>query len=70
MVVGVHGEHAVKRVVLEVRQEHEQTQYQHMEDLSVQDLQRNNATHKDVLLRFLVINLVLVCQMLTRSCHF
>ena len=57
MVVGVPGEAAVNRVVLEFRQEHVQTQHQHMEDLSVQDLQRNNATHKDVL----VINLVLSC---------
>ena len=55
MVVGVLGEDAVKIVVLEFGQEHVQTQHQHMEELSVKDLQRNNATHKDVL----VINLVL-----------
>ena len=55
MVVGVLGEDAVKIVVLEFVQEHVQTQHQHMEELSVKDLQRNNATHKDVL----VINLVL-----------
>ena len=56
MVVGVLGEDAVKVVVLEFVQEHVQTQHQHMEDLNVQDLQRNNATHKDVL----VINMVFV----------
>ena len=55
MVVGVPGEDAVNRVVPGFGQEHVQNQPQHMEDLSVQDLQRNNATHKNVL----VIKLVL-----------
>jgi len=43
MVVGVPGEDAVNRVVLEFRQEHVQTQHLHMEDLSVEDLRDKRA---------------------------
>jgi len=49
MVVGVHGEVVANLVGLEVKQEHAQILLQHMEDHSVQDRQRNNVTHKDVL---------------------
>ena len=57
MVVGLLGHVAVSLVVLEFRQEHVQTQHQHMEELTAQDLQRNIAIHKNVL----VIYLVLAC---------
>ena len=45
MVVGVLGEVVVHPVALESRQEHAQILHQHMEDLSVLDLQVNLVTH-------------------------
>ena len=56
MVVGVCGTVVPKLVVLEFRQEHARTQHQHMEDLGVEDLQDESATHVHVR----VINLVLL----------
>ena len=45
MVVGVLGEVVQEIVALEVGQEHAQNHQQHMEDLSVLDLQKNSATY-------------------------
>ena len=56
MVVGLHGRVVVSLVVLEAGQEHAQTHHQHMEDLTVLDLQVNLVTQKLVL----VISMILL----------
>ena len=55
--VGQIGESAVKLVELELRQERVQIQHQQMEELNVQERQLKIVTHKDVLVRSLLIHI-------------